>query len=126
MSIEIDLESLEGIAVGTATGLLSLADAQSAAVKMWQVIRGPRYLMLWDLRQAQLDFEVSDVRDLAAFATDRARSGEIRSAYVVAGDLEFGFARMFEVFRESEGVKSCVFRDWQSAIDWLRQDDLGE
>ena len=124
MPISFDFDSLDGIVIGKGTGSFSVEEVQRAAVEFWQRCSGPRYQVLWDLREVRFDLETGEVRKLAEFVSSRAPSGEIRTAYVVSGDLEFGFIRMFEVFRESEAVETHVFRDMQSAIDWLHQGDV--
>jgi len=123
MPISIDLDSSNGIAIGTGQGLLSLDEVKRGVTTLWQRMLGPPYVILWDLREARADFLASEVRELAHFVTQNAPVGETRTAFVVSGDLEFGLARMFEVFRESEGVYTFVSRDREAAIDWLLRGD---
>jgi hypothetical protein len=100
---------------------------RNAGKTFWGRASGPLYRIVWDLRTAHFDLAAQEIRELAEFAATMApSSGEIRSAYVVSSDLEFGLLRIFEMVRESDGVHTLVTRDLQSAIDWLRQDDLGE
>ena len=61
-----------------------------------------------DLRRA-VDL-VERTRDLWAGA---------RSAILVARQLDFGIARMFGAFAQEVEVEYRVFREWESAIEWL-------
>ena len=45
-----------------------------------------------------------------------------RAAIVVPNDLSFGLARMHEVFSESVGRETHVFRREQEAIVWLKDE----
>jgi hypothetical protein len=126
MPISFDLASVDGIAIGIGQGTLSLDEMKLAVTNLWRRMSGPRYFILWDLLDARMDLTRSEVRELADFITGHEPEGEIRTAFVVSGDLEFGLVRMFEVFRESEGAQTFVFRDRQAAIDWLRPGDPRE
>ncbi len=80
--------------------------------------------MLWDLREAQFDLSTTEVRFLAEFTKQHSPFSRLRMAFVVAGDLEFGLIRMFEVFRETEGVRTAVFEDMGEALGWLAIDTV--
>ena len=122
MTVAFDLESVEGIAVCSAHGPLTLDEIKQAATTMWLLIEGTQIRLLWDLRDAHFDLDTAEVRGLAEFVKGLAGSTALRSAFVVSRDLEFGLVRMFEVFRETEGVLTAVFRDKTRAVDWLAND----
>ncbi len=48
-----------------------------------------------------------------------------RRAILVADDLGFGFARMFEMLREEAGEKGIrVFRNLDDALAWILPDEM--
>jgi stage II sporulation SpoAA-like protein len=118
----IDTDSVEGVVVGTASGPLTLEEIREAAATVWTAFEGPRIRVLWDLRDAQFTLSADDIRALAEFAKKHSPFSQLRMAFVVAGDLEFGLVRMFEVFREAESARTAVFRDRQQALGWLAID----
>jgi hypothetical protein len=122
MAVRFDFESVEGVAVGIAHGPLTLDEIKESAATMWRLIEGPRIRLLWDLREASFDLGTAEVRDLAEVVKQLAPATEFRSAFVVSGDLEFGLVRMFEVYRQTKGTLTRVFRDKQQALDWLTND----
>jgi len=125
--ISFDFESPDGLVIATGEGLISIEDVQNAGHTFWGRMPGPRYPVLWDLRAARFDLDAGEIRELAVFAAGKAPSGsEVRSAYVVSGDLEFGLLRVFEMVREPQGVKTLVTRDMQAAIDWLGRTESDE
>jgi len=46
---------------------------------------------------------------------------ESKAAVVVAGDLEFGMARMIEAFLEESPVDMQMFRSLEKASAWLAE-----
>ena len=64
---------------------------------------------------------ISEVHELANIAaTFRAELGRCRMASLVGRDLEFGLARMWEVFVEDRwDGETHVFRERADAVDWL-------
>ena len=48
-----------------------------------------------------------------------------RTAILVARDLDFGIARMFQALAEQVDVEYQVFRDEADAIEWLLSPDKG-
>ena len=79
---------------------------------------------LWDLRDASFSLSREEVRSLAEFA---GRGSTLRPparlAFVASRNLEFGLLRMFEAFREQEGVEIEVFRDYEEALKWVNGED---
>ncbi len=121
MSVSITVSADTGGAVGVATGELSLDDMKSAGVALW---KNPDFLgksILWDLRNATFSLATDEVTDLAQFAKSRSTLGRgARMAFVVGGELEFGLARMFEVFRQQPGLEIRVFRRIEEATAWVQ------
>jgi hypothetical protein len=119
MSLTIDLESIDGICIGIAEGALTLAEIKESAATMWRLAEGPDVRMLWDLRKAKFDLDVSQVSDLADTVKQMVASSDSRIAFVVTENLEFGLLRMYEAFRHSDTSRTSVFRDRDKAIAWL-------
>ncbi len=86
---------------------------------MWRQVEGPDIRLLWDLRDARFDLSVGEVEDLAEFIKQHSPPGDLRTAFVVSTDREFGLARMFEVFRETADAQTATFRDKGRALKWL-------
>jgi hypothetical protein len=74
-----------------------------------------------DLNAAPLT--VNDVSAIAHFCADsRADFGTSHLAVVVARDLEFGLARMWEAFVDGKwDVTAQVFRTRDDAVSWLEE-----
>jgi hypothetical protein len=78
----------------------------------------PTFSQLSDFTQiTEVDLTAEDVR-LAA--QKNIFSQHSRRAMLVKDDLQFGFARMFEIHRELAGEKGIrVFRNIDEALDWV-------
>ncbi len=88
-------------------------------MKTWDQITA-EYRQLIDARsleRAEITTEV--IRDLAHASPG---APEARRAFVVASDLAFGLARMFEIQRADAPEEICVFRDMGQARTWLGLD----
>jgi hypothetical protein len=119
MDIRLDLESVEGVAIGVARGSMTLEDIGAAAVALWQRVEGPRAHILWDLREARFDLSAAEVQELAVFVKNESPPGDLRTAFVVSGDLEFGLVRMFEALRDAPNSRTRAFREMEPALIWL-------
>ena len=61
------------------------------------------------------------VRGVAGLAGSMvAHDAGARLAIVVATDVSFGMARMFEAYADTAPFDVCVFRCMRAAVDWLR------
>ena len=83
-------------------------------------------LYLWDFRTLSRGPASSDELRQAAELVGRRRAlwPGSRSAIVVARDVDFGLARMFQVFAEGMGVDYQVFREVETALEWLEASPL--
>jgi hypothetical protein len=76
---------------------------------------------LWDLRQLQSGPDSStDIQH----AVDIVKGSEqtwfgSRAAIVVGRELDFGIARMFQIYAEGASIEYRVFRELDSAVSWL-------
>ena len=74
---------------------------------------------LWDLSKIDFDFSTTEIRMIAEYGKTKFTKPSKLAIYAVT-DLAFGEMRQFEVYREEENkVLPRVFRDEQSAIEWL-------
>ena len=79
----------------------------------------PDFSQLVDFRQITgVEFGPEDVRQ---FAQRSIYSSCARRAILVKDDLQFGLARMFEIYRELNGESGIrVFRTLDEAMDWIQ------
>jgi len=122
MPVTIDLKSVEGVAVGVAKGVLTLAEIKQSAATVWKTYGGQEARLLWDLREAEFNLSPSEIREWARYSRDGSPYSRVRIAFVVLRDLHFGLVSMFEVFRQADEVEMSVFRDFDEALEWLGQD----
>ncbi len=77
---------------------------------------------LWDFRATSVtSMNSGDVVQLAHHSSEYTgrRGGYWKTAVLVAGDLNYGLARMFEAYVDSAPNDVMVFRDVESALKWL-------
>ena len=74
---------------------------------------------LWDISEVDFDFSTTEIQMIAEYGKAKFTKPSKLAVYAVK-DLAFGEMRQFEVYREEENkVIPKVFRDEQSAIEWL-------
>jgi hypothetical protein len=78
----------------------------------------PDFSQLTDFTQiTALEIEPEDVRQLAQ---RKIFSPHSRRALLVKDDLQYGLARMFEIYRELNGETGIrVFRNLDEALEWI-------
>ena len=114
------------MAIATCSGVLRLNDAQEGAAALWKTPGWLGRSSVWDFREAQFDFSPSDIRKFAQFIISQQPSKPpLRVAFVTPRDVDFGLARMFEVFREDPRTAFRVFRDYEEAVCWARSLEPG-
>ena len=74
---------------------------------------------LWDLRECRLGLSSDELMEMANVAKSRDLPGS-RGGLLAPRDLNFGMARMHQVFRESDDISVRVFRDEDEAVAWMR------
>ncbi len=79
--------------------------------------------IMWDMRDAVFDWNLSAVTWLseAAQAVARSRGGPARFAVVVKRQLDFDTARRLEVVN-SHAIPLRVFRDYEEGLEWVGGD----
>ena len=75
-------------------------------------------LRMWVLQKG-VNLSADDLQVIASEALKHLK-GPGRMAVVAPTDLSYGLSRMFEVFREQEGVKTHSFRTEEDAVKWLK------
>jgi hypothetical protein len=107
------------LVMSTASGVFDLA---AALAHQDQLLRDPdfdpAYSQLLDFTHiSKIEISPEDVRKLAERSIFWPSS---RRAILVGNDLEFGFARMFEILRENAGEMGIkVFRNLDDALAWV-------
>ena len=97
----IDRDAETGVVVGTVIGPLTMEEIRRSAASVWRDVEGPRLRVLWDVRKARFEFSTVEVRALAEFDRQNSPYADLRMAFVVTRDLEFGLVRIFEALRET-------------------------
>ena len=120
LSIRLGLE--DGIIVARCTGALGMKDAQETAPLIWNREDFAGLPIVWDFREATLDVQPKDVRELAQFILSRQPTPPPRVGLVISRDVDYGFSRMFEVFREDASTEVRTFRDFDEALLWARSE----
>ena len=83
-------------------------------------LRGEQgYGILVDVRETDYVSSSSEIRQYAALAQDADSLRGHRLAIVVTRTVQFGMGRMFATYLEMLGGQADVFRDEESAMDWL-------
>jgi hypothetical protein len=78
--------------------------------------------VLLDLTDMTSAPNVGQMRSAAARAADAARKVRFGSiAIVVASEMLFGMARVFEAFTEAHFARTAVFRSRDAAEEWLEK-----
>ena len=74
-----------------------------------------------DLTEARsLNISSEDVRTIASQDKNAIKGdNNITIAVVADKPLDFGLARMWEVYAEIPGITTCVFRDMSSGRNWI-------
>ena len=107
------------VVLSTASGVFDLA---AALAHQDQLIADPdfdpSYSQLLDYSHVtDVRIDANDVRKLAQRSVFWPCS---RRAVYVTSDIEYGFARMFEMLRENAGEKGIrVFRNLDEALTWI-------
>jgi hypothetical protein len=118
--------------VDAASGLVTITMSGKVTYEgLIQAIRGmlddPKFRKgannLWDFRNADSDHLTnSDIQGLAAFIEKyKERRGEgYKVAFVVAHDVNFGLARVYEGYAGRLPFKVMVYRSMEEALSWIR------
>lgn len=121
MTFELRFDQDAGVVIATCSGALGLADAREGAMAFWGNAGWAGKAVVWDFRTARFDINSEEVRDLARFILDRQPAlPPPRVAFVTGREVDFGMARMFEVYREHPATVFRAFQDYAEAVSWAR------
>jgi hypothetical protein len=119
MPADFFVDASQGTVFSKATGTFSFDDAVD---HMERLLRHPdfrpQFNQLADYREAtEIKLSASEVEQLAR---TQVFSAEAKRAFVVSSTVQFGLARMFEIYRESRGERGiAVFAKMPEALAWL-------
>ena len=122
MSIDTIIDSNQHMVIHIITGPLMLKEIQQATVNLYN---DPHFQttmsILVDLRNGTV--RNLSQQDIEEFVALNIRMGQQRgagnSAIVTARDIDFGIARQLQSMLDNTSRRLGVFRDYQSAVDWL-------
>ena len=122
MPIDLRIDRDAGILYTTIRGEVTVDEIVDAFNKLFQSPDfRPGLSGLADLRESRITSSLSNVRRLAELMIEnRDRIGPSRTAIVVDSDIDYGMARMFEVFAEQSMAETQVFKDIDQAMIWLK------
>jgi hypothetical protein len=121
MRVSIEIEPETGFAIATCSGVLRFNELREAATALWETAAWRGKSAVWDLREAEVDVSSEETREIAKFILRRQPTPPpAKIAFVTKRDVDFGIARMFQVFREDPATALCVFRDYEEAVCWAR------
>lgn len=107
------------LVMSTASGAVTMAEILAHTQKLAaDPDFDPTFSQLIDCTHiSKIDVTSEDIRRLAQ---NNLFSSSSRRAILVSSDAVFGFARMFEILRESAGENGIeVFRNLDEALDWV-------
>ena len=125
MGIKITRDEDQDLTIHDVTGPVSEEEMYDALENFYK--RESTTLLLWDMSQTDVSHVTTDI--LQRFIS---RSVELgfhrqggRTAVFASEDLQYGLARMSEVYAEMESApySFSVFRSRQEALLWLTSDD---
>lgn len=121
VAISIHIESDSGLAIVTCSGRLGASDARDHAEALWKAPGWLGRAVVWDFRDAEFDASSTEIREVARFTSQhQPETPPSRVAFVARRDVDFGQARIFEVFRKGPPDSFRVFRDYDEALSWAR------
>lgn len=118
-SCTIDTESVPGAVVAVIVGDLILENMTVWAREIWAVCEPEQLDILWDLREARFDTDITNIRTLSEFVIKSSPKYNYKAAYLTANNLQYGLIRMFLAFRGTRQVTTAVFRTMERAQRWL-------
>ena len=125
MPIRVSIDRQRGLITTVISGAITPADLVAAYERIFaDPDFRPGLDSLWDMRDARLAaFTTEHIRQTSEYILSQAarRGSGYKSALVASADLQFGLARMYEVFTERLPAEVGVFRDIDDALRWLAE-----
>lgn len=113
------IEKQNRLVLSTASGIVTMAEVRGHQQKLAiDPDFDPTFSQLMDVSHiTKIELTTEDIRRLAQ---ETLFSPTSRRAILVNSDAAFGFARMFQMLRESAGETGIeVFRDLNEALEWV-------
>ena len=126
MGIKTIKDEEQDFTVHEVTGPISEVEMYDALEIFYK--QDPTSLLLWDMSQTDVSHVTSDI--LQKFVRKSAELGTARqggrTAVIAPEDLQFGLARMSEVFSDMASAPYSFrsFRTREEALKWLTSDEL--
>jgi len=123
MPVSAHVDPVTGIAHYSATGELTRDEILAAIEQVYRdsAYRSP-WRALWEMIGATPALSGEELRALVAHVKANRPADTGKIAIVATKDVAFGMARMFELFASDEKLETRVFRDSESARQWLATD----
>lgn len=124
MPVSTDINQEADFTEHIATGDVSDGEMFAAQAEFYE--NGPTRLQLWDMSGCAV--KGVTIGGMRAFIEGAARQGKVRksgrTAVIVNSQLQYGLARMAEVFGEFAHIPFAfrVFKDRKEAVDWLNEE----
>jgi len=123
--IEYEVDPKTGVILSRGFGALGDEDVLRHVARVWNELQTTRDAdELLDLREATLDGVSRAALGRAADLARRVAGGPTRArlAIVVATDVTYGVARMYELMSDESVLSVRVFRSLEEARGWLGLD----
>jgi hypothetical protein len=123
MPVTCEIDSEGGLVRTTFRGQVDIEEVVRALEDLLQRPDFRRGLNgIVDLREGDTDTQARDVKRLATMM-ERCRDqiGPSRTAIVVAKDVTYGMARMYQAYAESTSIETMIFRSIDDAHRWLAE-----
>lgn len=122
VSCTFDTESVPGAVVGCPVGDITLEHMTQWGGEIWAACAPEQRNILWDLRGAKFDTDLTEIRTLADFAMKNEPNYDYRTAFLTSSNLQYGLIRIFLAFRARGRVTTGAFRTMERARRWLTDD----
>ncbi|MFT6557145.1 hypothetical protein [Sneathiella sp.] len=121
MSAEYRIDLSNGIIFSKGEGVLTTQEIRTHNKRLREDPDfDPNYNQLIEIRVTQFAIPEEDVKKIAA--QEDIFSGQSKRAFVAETDYAFGMCRMLQIYSDSSGAHSEVFRDMDEARRWLGLD----
>ena len=124
MPVKLNFDQDKGLLVGLIESPLLVDDAKASFQQMRESSEYPVDVpTLWDLRALDFNGVDRDLEDrIIALRKAVPERGNARLAIVVADDLGFGMARMYQILSDELPQHILVSRDYTEAENWLLEE----
>jgi len=127
MPLELRFEPDLDVVIATCSAVLGPAEAREGAMAFWKNPEWTGKAVVWDFRNSRFDINAAQVHDLARFILEHQPAlPPRRVAFVTGREVDFGMARMFQIYREHPATAFKYFRDLEEAMSWAMPGEVAE